>query len=399
MKQIDRINRQCGFGIIETVIALGIMTIVGLGMMTMFDSQQKQIRYMQQKQDLVELRSIMQRQLSMTNVCTWQLRDKTFDAATNPSATVLNLLNNTLYAGPDAASSPIAAAGQFLPGTLNRVLVTGITFKEITATTNTNEYKGIFEVSFGASALGTTLYPVTVQQYFTATPVGASTNRRIVGCEVNAATGAGPGGVAFNASGNFVAPVSGVYKVTVVGGGGGGGAGVNQPTMANGAGGGGAGGTVIFWTTLVAGQAYPVQVGAGGFGAGAGYGGTGGTGLNSIFQTATANGGAGGGGSFSGSSYGGAGGSASGGPIIMSGGAGAPGGRAENAETPPPGMNWYAGQGGAGGSSFLGGGGSGGVGGGGMGGFAPGSGGGGGDAQNASGGSGANGMVIFEWGS
>jgi hypothetical protein len=63
-------------------------------------------------------------------------------------------------------------------------------------------------------------------------------------------------------SGNFTAPYTGVYRITLKGGGGGGG-GARTDVYATG-GGGGEGGTLIFYTTLTADQSYPYVIGAGG---------------------------------------------------------------------------------------------------------------------------------------
>lgn len=77
--------------------------------------------------------------------------------------------------------------------------------------------------------------------------------------------------VTYTSSGSFVAPVTGVYRITLrAGGGGGSGAG----TTANGThcsgGGGGEGGFLIAYDTLVAGTSYSFTIGAGGTGGTAG---------------------------------------------------------------------------------------------------------------------------------
>lgn len=63
-------------------------------------------------------------------------------------------------------------------------------------------------------------------------------------------------------SGNYVAPYTGVYRITLKGGGGGGG-GAQTDRYATG-GGGGEGGTIIFYATLTKGQSYAYTIGAGG---------------------------------------------------------------------------------------------------------------------------------------
>lgn len=63
-------------------------------------------------------------------------------------------------------------------------------------------------------------------------------------------------------SGNFVAPRTGVYRITLKGGGGGG-AGAQTASFVSG-GGGGEGAAVCFYTSLTRGVAYPYVIGAGG---------------------------------------------------------------------------------------------------------------------------------------
>lgn len=63
-------------------------------------------------------------------------------------------------------------------------------------------------------------------------------------------------------SGSYIAPYTGVYRITLKGGGGGGG-GAQTDRYATG-GGGGEGGTIIFYATLTKGQSYAYTIGAGG---------------------------------------------------------------------------------------------------------------------------------------
>ena len=64
-------------------------------------------------------------------------------------------------------------------------------------------------------------------------------------------------------SGNFIAPRTGVYRITLKGGGGGGG-GRNTNHTYTGGSGGGEGGTLIFYVTLTKSQSYAYTIGAGG---------------------------------------------------------------------------------------------------------------------------------------
>jgi len=182
---------------------------------------------------------------------------------------------------------------------------------------------------------------------------------------------------------NWTVPVTGKYKITVVGGGGGGGSSPNVPGSQNycGGAGGGAGGASIGIYQLTAGTIYPVIVGAAGTGGAAGgynAGSSGGT--SSVTGLLSATGGNGGacavGGSYNGPTGSGTG--SLGNILNLNGGYGASGG-----------APWYAdevgGVGGAGGASIFGG----------L--TAPGSGGTGASGNNASGGVGYAGIVTIEW--
>ena len=87
------------------------------------------------------------------------------------------------------------------------------------------------------------------------------------GAQVN---GAFNKNVTYTSSGSFTAPVTGTYRITLVGGGGGGsGAGTVSGVHFAGAG-GGQGGVFEFYETLVAGTSYSYTIGAGGTGGAAG---------------------------------------------------------------------------------------------------------------------------------
>jgi hypothetical protein len=73
-------------------------------------------------------------------------------------------------------------------------------------------------------------------------------------------------------SGSFIAPSTGVYRITIKGGGGGGGSAFTSPSTGSG-GGGGEGGQTLLYASLIAGTSYSYTIGAGGTGGAAGGGG------------------------------------------------------------------------------------------------------------------------------
>lgn len=68
----------------------------------------------------------------------------------------------------------------------------------------------------------------------------------------------------FTSSGTFVAPITGLYRITLQGGGGGGGDSGDSSYGSRGGGGGGQGGHGEFYEKLIAGESYSYTIGAGG---------------------------------------------------------------------------------------------------------------------------------------
>lgn len=119
-------------------------------------------------------------QFSNPLVCTWQLKDKEIDVAispteASPSPTVISFLNNTIYAGLDATSPPLAIAEQKLPTSLNNLKVKTISLKNIFSTGVPNQYAGVIEVSFDRDNAAYALKPIQIQQILQTTTSGGIT--------------------------------------------------------------------------------------------------------------------------------------------------------------------------------------------------------------------------------
>lgn len=211
---------ESGLSLIEVLIAVAILVVVSMGMAGSLSHFHNQLRGISQKQEIIELKNLMTQQMSKVGVCTWQLKDKVIDVSmatteASPSPTVLNL--GEIYMGQDATSPILAKSGQRIPESLSGVQVSSIFFKNIYATGNPNEYKGIFQINFDSTSLAAPVKPLQVQQIFwteAADPVGA---KRIQVCKggsgqikVECATGSKQGkAVGANLiSSNFSSPLT-----------------------------------------------------------------------------------------------------------------------------------------------------------------------------------------------
>lgn len=154
-------------------------------MASMFHSQQKEIRSLKQKQELVDLKNIMLQQLGKSEVCTWQLKDKIIDLSTaptesSPSPTIINL--GELRQGPNSTSALIAKTNERLPQSQTGLRVEQVSFRNIYATGNTDEYSGVFDISFASSSLAYSLKSVQTQQIFKVVGTDPATAKRIESC-------------------------------------------------------------------------------------------------------------------------------------------------------------------------------------------------------------------------
>jgi hypothetical protein len=158
------------------------------------------------------------------------------------------------------------------------------------------------------------------------TPGASITDNTVTWLVANKANNIPYGQQIYSTAGNytFIAPISGKYKVTVVGGGGGGGGALGSSSISAAGGGGGGGGVSIKYIFITAGTNISTTIGAGGTGGtGEVSGNSGGTTSFGVYCSATG----GGGGSYGGTTAnrfggGGSGGIGTNGDINSYGGAG-----------------------------------------------------------------------------
>lgn len=189
MKQTTRTSahqNETGFTLIEVMMGIAILAIVTIGMAESLSQMYSQLRAISQKQEIIELKNIVTQQLGKPGVCTWQLRDKVIDVSMpttefSPSPSLLNL--GEIYMGQDATSPLLAKSGLRIPESLSGVKVASVYFKNIYATGNANEYKGIFQINFDAASLAQPVKPLQVQQVFLTDAADPASAKKILACK------------------------------------------------------------------------------------------------------------------------------------------------------------------------------------------------------------------------
>ncbi len=184
--QAASLQKQAGFSITEVLIAVAILSVISLGVAGTMSRMHSQLRGISQKQEVVELKNLMTQQLAKTGVCSWQLKDKVIDVSmatseASPSPTSLNL--GELYMGQDATSALLAKAGQIIPESQSGVKVASVFFRNIYATGNPNEYKGIFQINFDPNSVSVPVKPLQVQQIFWTDPADPANAKKIQTCK------------------------------------------------------------------------------------------------------------------------------------------------------------------------------------------------------------------------
>lgn len=184
-KYSPSIKSSYGFTIIEVMIAMAIMMVVVLGIMSLNNSQQKQSKSLSQKQELIDLKNALLSQITKSDVCSFHLKDKVFNAATTPtqqtpSPTIISFPQLNHAADPNSAT--IAKVGEKLPGTMTNLKVQSITFKNIFATGNLEEYRGVFEISMEPSSLALSLKPIQLPVALKTDPASPLNAKKIIEC-------------------------------------------------------------------------------------------------------------------------------------------------------------------------------------------------------------------------
>lgn len=180
-----------GFSILEVLIAGSIGMIVMLAITSMVSTQQTEVRSLQQKLEVVELKSTLIKSLSNAQVCTWQFQALTIDVTDAtplvPGSTSISL--PALRQGSSVASPIIVSQGEKIPLSNYGLKVDKISLGKFVSTGLADEYQGVLEVSFQSSSLARPLRALEMRQVLKTQASDPPNAKRIISC----ATGTGSG--------------------------------------------------------------------------------------------------------------------------------------------------------------------------------------------------------------
>jgi prepilin-type N-terminal cleavage/methylation domain-containing protein len=191
MKSKEMLFDERGFTLVEVLIASALVGGVALLFTNMITNQQKELKNLYQKSDILEFKNQMMGAFMKPGVCSWQLLGKVVDVSSTtiatPSPTVIDFGVTPLYQGLDASSAVMAQAGAPLPISTNGIDVKKVSFKNIFATGIINQYYGVFEIEFLAQTSGKTHKSVQIYQSFTTNNNTATA--QILSCGLSSSSG------------------------------------------------------------------------------------------------------------------------------------------------------------------------------------------------------------------
>jgi type II secretory pathway pseudopilin PulG len=173
-----------GFSLVEAMIVTVILCIAGLAISQIFVDSAKQMKAIEQKQELIELKNSLLESFADPAICTWQMRNNTLDVTgiTPSHASTSSFSVPRLHAGSNPSSSVLVEAGQPLPGTQTKIRVSTIKFTNYIATGNPDAYSGQLEIAFDASTLVRPLRPVVLKKTLLVNGADPISARRVVSC-------------------------------------------------------------------------------------------------------------------------------------------------------------------------------------------------------------------------
>jgi prepilin-type N-terminal cleavage/methylation domain-containing protein len=176
---------QNGFSLIELLIVMGIMSIAALGMMSMMDNQNKDFRFLAEKFEIRDTKSVLTGVLDENSFCGCFLNGKTFNTTTG-------LMNQAITSIPMNYTSPSPTC---TPSTLNIIPPVGsklsassnITVASLSLLPGTEVVPGSGKYSSGVEVtlgnVSRSVRPITVPIFFKIdTAAGTPTTRPVTNC-------------------------------------------------------------------------------------------------------------------------------------------------------------------------------------------------------------------------
>lgn len=175
-----------GMGIIEVMIAIGILSIAMMGMLTMQASMQKETRALTEKLGSLDLEKFLISALADGKICTAELTPSVINGnnsfkvnAGQPETTTFTLANGLHSNAMDSTKILIGPGDHPSPFTKNlKVKGGGITITDFVKI-DTNLYSANIKVEFESDGLVRPLRPITVK-----TTVLTNASDTILGCGV-----------------------------------------------------------------------------------------------------------------------------------------------------------------------------------------------------------------------
>lgn len=215
MQNFSQLKKLDGFSLIESLVALGVMSVASLAIISMLNSQQNEVQALSSKLAVVELQGQIRNVIANTDYCGCVFRNKNFDTTNlaNPwSSPVLSL--PSAYAQPipawpancvEAGGFMVPPVGQMLNGT--RLVISGIQMTNILQQ-GTGLYTGNLEISIDPNSTRRLLKNISLPLAWTVdATAGVPTARPFLNCGLSSPGGTSLSGVFTNVDNyNFALP-------------------------------------------------------------------------------------------------------------------------------------------------------------------------------------------------
>ena len=178
---------QRGFSLLEVLLVTGIMGIVAVVFTSLLNAQQKSLRVIEQKQDLLALRGSLAQVMSLPGVCSWQLSGRVFNASaiTGSALGSAPWALNQIYLGDTAASPKLISRGETIGATAASPRVRAIEFHNI-ARVGPDSYRGELTVAMEPDSLAMPVKEISVPILVGTDPASPLGAKEIVRCGMDA---------------------------------------------------------------------------------------------------------------------------------------------------------------------------------------------------------------------